>query len=375
MKAIGHKSIGYCGSSAQKTETKTNTKNCGPNFSAVLSSKSAAGSTNSKCLPPPHKGHAGHSGHGGSHHNHAISHHGHTSPFHGKHAGPHLGCKAFHKGLSLSNSKPCSSPASVKPPVSSGTNAAVQMQKTLQLTVQSQTYMAVNYSSYSSYSVANAVGSNLHSLGSVNGYNFKSGTVTSAASKTSTAAFSMTRTDRFFMGTNTLVSQHGYKISDLVDKKTGNLCPAKLKSAYQKHGLTNFFDGLNKEWELEYKIDMTYQITMLALMDAAKNKMNDEDSMLSFYKMLMENFIENKSEGAVSLDDLYVENGKIMGLPPILDKIINGIETAQSANPDEKPDDAKSVLKEILKKGVKNIPDLTINIAIKNDDGSSAKAA
>jgi len=387
MNAVGHKSNGYCSSSVQKTETKTNTKNCGTNFSAVLKQSTAVSKpvTDSKGLPPPH--HHGHKGHGGSHHGHTHSahhgkhthsHHGHAHFAHGKHTKPHFGHNAFHKGHSLLNSGKCHH-HHTKPAASSstnGTSGTAQAQKTLQLTIQSQTYMSMNFNSYS-YSAANAVSANLNSLKAIGSYNFTSTAASASVPKTGTTGLSMTRTDRFYMGTNTLVAQHGYKISDLIDNKTGNLCPAKLKSAYQKHGLTKLFDGLQKEWELEYKVDMTYQIMMLAAMDAVKNKTDDDDSMLSFYKMLMKNFIENKSEGAVSLDDLYVENGKIMGLPPILDKIINSIQTAQSTDPDEKPDDAKSVLKEILTKGVKNIPDLTITIVMRkeNEDNSSAEAA
>jgi len=383
-----HKIHGHCGSSAQKTETKTNTKNCAAApFSKALNQAKAS------CKSPiaANQGHKGHAGHGGTHHGHVAapngkhfghhvkpigSHHGHHGHghVHGKHTNPHFGHAVLHKGHSLLKPGSCHH---AKPPVSGTGGTSNTAQKTLQLTMQSQTYMSVNYSSYSSYSVANAVGANLNSLKGVGGYSFTNGAAFASAFKTATAAglYSMTRTDRFYTGANTLVSQHGYKISDLIDNKTGNLCPNKLKTAYQKHGLATLFDGLQKDWELEYKVDMSFQITMNAMMNDAKNKMDDGESMLSFYKMLMKNFIEDKSEGAASLDDLYVENGKIMGLPPILDKIINSIQTAQSTNPNEKPDDAKSVLKEILKKGVKNIPDLTINIALKKEDNSSAEAA
>jgi len=45
-------------------------------------------------------------------------------------------------------------------------------------------------------------------------------------------------------------------------------------------------------------------------------------------KMLLENYIANASGGAVSLDDLYLSaDGKIMGLPPELDKLINSMES------------------------------------------------
>jgi len=45
-------------------------------------------------------------------------------------------------------------------------------------------------------------------------------------------------------------------------------------------------------------------------------------------KMLLENYIANASGGAVSLDDLYLSaDGKIMGLPPELDELINSMES------------------------------------------------
>jgi len=295
MKAAGYKPSGYCGSSVQKTETKTNsntnTKNCGSggaNFSAVLSQ------AKSSCKSPPaasNKAHKGDAGHGHSHHGHAHSahgkhthaHHSHKHSHHGKSCAPHFGHKAFHKGLSLFNFKSCSSVKPAPAPTAKVTGGTtVQAQKTVQLTVQSQTYMAVNYNRSFSYSVANAVSSSLNSLKSIGSYNF-----------------------------------------------TGGMAGASVSP----------------------------------------------DSMLAIYKMLMKHFIENKSEGAASLDDLYVENGKIMGLPPILDKIINSIQTAKSENPDEKPDDAKSILKEILAKGVKNIPDLKIEIAVKKEESPEAQAA
>jgi len=48
-------------------------------------------------------------------------------------------------------------------------------------------------------------------------------------------------------------------------------------------------------------------------------------------KMLLENYLINASGGKVSLNDLYLsDNGKIMGLPPELDKLINSIEPAWS---------------------------------------------
>ncbi|MDR2728032.1 MAG: hypothetical protein LBB56_02785 [Chitinispirillales bacterium] len=274
MNVCSHKPHGYCGSSAHKTETKTNTKNCGggTNFSTVLNKSVSC----CKSSPKPHHVHGGsHSGHvSSSHGKHAHSHNTiHTASAPVKHASPHFGHAALHKGHSLLNSKSCSI---TKPVISSstcGANAAAK--KPPQLTVQSQKSLSINVSSYS-YSVANAVSSSLSSLAAVSG--------------------------------------------------------------------------------------------MFSLMDAVKNKMNDDDYMLSFYKMLMKNFIEDKSEGAVSLNGLYVKNGKIMGLPPRLDKIINSIQTAQSTNANEKPDDAKSVLKMILKKGVNNIPDLTINIVMKKEN-------
>ena len=173
MHVCGHKPHGYCGSSAPKTETKTNTKNCGggTNFSNVLNQSKTCG----KVSPKPHHVHGGpHSGHVSSPHGkhtghtvsapvkHGCSHHGHAtlkqpcSP--PSHSTPHFSHAALHKGHSLLNSKSC---GSAKPVISGSTcGAGAAAQKTLQLTVQSKTCTSVNYSSFS-YSVANAVSSSL----------------------------------------------------------------------------------------------------------------------------------------------------------------------------------------------------------------------
>ena len=53
-----------------------------------------------------------------------------------------------------------------------------------------------------------------------------------------------------------------------------------------------------------------------------------DEYIAKFNKMLLENYIANASGGAVSLDDLYLSaDGKIMGLPPELDKLINSMES------------------------------------------------
>ncbi|MDR2555035.1 MAG: hypothetical protein LBC64_06355 [Fibromonadaceae bacterium] len=47
-------------------------------------------------------------------------------------------------------------------------------------------------------------------------------------------------------------------------------------------------------------------------------------------KMLLENYLINASGGKVSLNDLYLrDDGRIMGLPPELDKLINSVEPAR----------------------------------------------
>jgi len=132
---------------------------------------------------------------------------------------------------------------------------------------------------------------------------------------------------------------------------------------------------------------------------------NKDDFAPQMFKMLMSNYIEGASGGAVTLDDLYVENGKIMGLPLELDEFINSIEadpyfdakrvdelyreqmsdrlkqalrdnpslpSPPSLNnfiedhPNQKSYDLKTVLAELLTTGVKNIPDLTSKVVIGN---------
>jgi hypothetical protein len=140
------------------------------------------------------------------------------------------------------------------------------------------------------------------------------------------------------------------------------------------------------------------------------------------HKMLLENYLTNASGGKVSLNNLYLlDNGKIMGLPPELEEIINSVEPAyfgmtrqelekqfgdaydsvkesgaymhafnktenvQSAfNAGDKEKavklavdsliqdnrfvDIKSTLTEVLRRGVNNIPDMNANFVLGNGD-------
>jgi len=142
-------------------------------------------------------------------------------------------------------------------------------------------------------------------------------------------------------------------------------------------------------------------------------------------KMLLENYLINASGGKVSLNDLYLrDDGRIMGLPPELDELINSVEPARfgitrqqvekecgdaydackkagtvvdggkffsfseeaknafKAGDKEKavklaadhifmqdgPLDIKRALANILKKGVDNIPDMNANYVLRNSD-------
>jgi hypothetical protein len=140
-----------------------------------------------------------------------------------------------------------------------------------------------------------------------------------------------------------------------------------------------------------------------------KNSIHDMDGFASqMFKMLMSNYIEGASGGAVTLNDLHVENGKIMGLPPELDEFINSIEADPyfdakrvdewfreemdnnevrkqffkdnpllptnggglnnfiEEHPNQKSYDLKTVLTELLTTGVKNIPDVSAKVVIGN---------
>jgi len=140
-------------------------------------------------------------------------------------------------------------------------------------------------------------------------------------------------------------------------------------------------------------------------------------------KMLLENYLINASGGKVSLNDLYLrDDGRIMGLPPELDELINSVEPARfgitrqqvekecgdaydaykksgtvvdggkffsfseeaknafKAGDKEKavklaadhifmqdgPLDIKRALADILRKGVDNIPDMNANYVLRN---------
>ena len=116
------------------------------------------------------------------------------------------------------------------------------------------------------------------------------------------------------------------------------------------------------------------------------------------FKMFMANYIESASGGTVTLDDLYLKDGKIMGLPPELDNLINSIEPDPyydakriieedaalkkelgipvsveeelgkfiQKNPNQKSYDVKTMLTELLTTGVNNTPDMTANVVIGN---------
>jgi hypothetical protein len=52
-----------------------------------------------------------------------------------------------------------------------------------------------------------------------------------------------------------------------------------------------------------------------------------KEDFVRLNKMLLENYIINASGGTVSLENLYLlDNGRIMGLPPELDELINSME-------------------------------------------------
>ncbi|MCL1945798.1 MAG: hypothetical protein FWF51_01410 [Chitinivibrionia bacterium] len=133
-----------------------------------------------------------------------------------------------------------------------------------------------------------------------------------------------------------------------------------------------------------------------------------DDLKPQLLKTLAANYIENASGAAISLDELYVENGRIMGLPIDLNELINSIEPDPyykakksieanyeyklnamlemlrrgdisaseilsleeeiqkfiKENPNAKSYDIKSVLMEILTIGANNISDLTANIVV-----------
>jgi hypothetical protein len=140
-----------------------------------------------------------------------------------------------------------------------------------------------------------------------------------------------------------------------------------------------------------------------------RNGVYDFDDLTpQLLKTLAANYIENASGGTISLDELYVENGRIMGLPIDLDELINSIEPDPyykakksieanyeyklnamqemlrrgdisaseilsleeeiqkfiKENPNAKSYDIKSVLMEILTIGANNISDLTANIVV-----------
>lgn len=85
-----------------------------------------------------------------------------------------------------------------------------------------------------------------------------------------------------------------------------------------------------------------------------------------FHEMDIEDTLRYLSNGDVSLSDLSVKNGKIMGLPKELDGLING------TNPDMTEDEKisygqfKIVTLKLLQRGIDNIPDLTTNATYEN---------
>ncbi|MDR0306131.1 MAG: hypothetical protein LBI42_04745 [Chitinispirillales bacterium] len=327
---------GYCGSSSQKTEVKTNTQSCGTNFSKVLNQ--SVGS----CKSSPVKTNGNH---GSSHGSHGL---------HGSH-GPRLIQTAGHSHSPHFNHN--------KPSLHGTPCMNSTAQKPLQLTIQSQTYVSVSYNSYS-YTSVNAGSANFNQQSYYS--STKSGTAGASAGSVQTGAnpLSMTRTDRFYSGANMLLTKHGYKPSDLTDNKTGNLCPDKLKTAYQKHGYTNLSDGLQKEWELEYKVSITYKTAATSLKDILEKKGQVEDDK---FKMLMDLVSGGKVSGGNEKEGKEIED--------LLNKIIEAIQTALSTNSNKTPDDIKNMLKDVLQKGENNNPEMATQIVVKKEEFSLTKAA
>jgi hypothetical protein len=95
-------------------------------------------------------------------------------------------------------------------------------------------------------------------------------------------------------------------------------------------------------------------------------KEGEEYDRASFHEMQAETNIEALSGGKLSMKDLWLEDGKIMGLPPELDELLNLTKPGMNAHDTTVYGKMNAVMKAVLERGLDNITDLYTDARYEN---------
>lgn len=91
-----------------------------------------------------------------------------------------------------------------------------------------------------------------------------------------------------------------------------------------------------------------------------------ENAKDSYHEMEMESYLRRKTNGAISLADLSIKNGKIIGLPDELDELIHLTKPNMTQDEKYRYEAIQKVLAKVLTIGIDNIPDFTTEMVYKN---------
>jgi hypothetical protein len=87
-------------------------------------------------------------------------------------------------------------------------------------------------------------------------------------------------------------------------------------------------------------------------------KEGEEYDRANFHEMQAESNIKELSDGKLSMKDLWLEDGKIMGLPPELDELLNLTKPDMTDHETTIYSKMNAIMKSVLERGLDNIPDL-----------------
>lgn len=110
---------------------------------------------------------------------------------------------------------------------------------------------------------------------------------------------------------------------------------------------------------------MGWSLNQLTYYYSPRYKQNREENRNTLHEMDVEDYLRRKTNGTVSLADLSLENGKIIGLPEELDEFINMTKPNMTEDEQNQSRIWKDTIKRLLTIGIDNIPDLTTEMVYK----------
>ena len=129
--------------------------------------------------------------------------------------------------------------------------------------------------------------------------------------------------------------------------------------------ITVYGDDTEKAKKMEEILNdepyLGWQLNRLTNLYSPRYKVKDSEEYDTsiFHEMDSESTLKVLSNGELSLKDLSIENGKIMGLTPKLDGLIHRTNTDMDNDEKIMYEQIYKVLKKVLERGIDNIPDLT----------------